>query len=79
MLDAALREGSGDCLRRARMTWLVAAAALLSGLHGHSNGMYGLQHRTHHFESFDRVRGLMSCADLFDLEAILVVERVDHA
>lgn len=33
-------------------------AVLLSGQHGHTNGMYGLQHRTHHFQSFDRVRSL---------------------
>ena len=33
-------------------------AALLSGQHGHSNGMYGLQHAKHHFESFGKVRSL---------------------
>jgi N-sulfoglucosamine sulfohydrolase len=33
-------------------------AALLSGLHGHANGMYGLQHGAHHFQSHARVRGL---------------------
>jgi len=33
-------------------------AALLSGLHGHENGMYGLQHAKHHFQSFGNVRSL---------------------
>ncbi len=33
-------------------------AVLLSGQQGHRNGMYGLQHAEHHFQSFDRVKSL---------------------
>ena len=33
-------------------------AAILSGMHGHRNGMYGLQHQVHHFQSFDYIKGL---------------------
>lgn len=33
-------------------------SVILSGLHNHSNGMYGLAHATHHFQSFDNVEGL---------------------
>ncbi len=33
-------------------------SVLLSGQHNHRNGMYGLQHDDHHFQSFDGVRGL---------------------
>ena len=33
-------------------------SVILSGLYNHANGMYGLQHATHHFASFDTVRGL---------------------
>ncbi len=33
-------------------------SVLLSGQHNHRNGMYGLQHDDHHFQSFAGVRGL---------------------
>lgn len=33
-------------------------AVILTGLHGHANGQYGLAHAEHHFASFDRVRSL---------------------
>ena len=33
-------------------------SVLLTGLHNHANGMYGLQHQEHHFNSFDTVRSL---------------------
>lgn len=35
-------------------------AAILSGLPTHQNGMYGLHHSVHHFNSFDGVRSLPS-------------------
>jgi N-sulfoglucosamine sulfohydrolase len=33
-------------------------SVLLSGQHNHRNGMYGLQHDDHHFQSYDTVKGL---------------------
>ncbi|MFD2932849.1 sulfatase family protein [Spirosoma flavum] len=33
-------------------------SVLLTGLHNHANGMYGLEHQAHHFSSFDTVRSL---------------------
>lgn len=33
-------------------------AAILTGLPVHQNGMYGLHHNVHHFNSFDQVRGV---------------------
>lgn len=33
-------------------------AVLLTGQQSHRNGMYGLQHDEHHFQSFDRVKSL---------------------
>lgn len=33
-------------------------SVLLSGLHNHTNGMYGLEHNQHHFRSFDTVQSL---------------------
>ncbi|HRZ83006.1 MAG TPA: sulfatase, partial [Candidatus Hydrogenedentes bacterium] len=30
----------------------------LTGMHNHANGMYGLQHAAHHFQSFDKVVSL---------------------
>jgi N-sulfoglucosamine sulfohydrolase len=33
-------------------------SVLLSGLYSHSNGMYGLQNREHHFSSYDTVQSL---------------------
>lgn len=33
-------------------------SVILSGQHNHRNGMYGLQHSFHHFQSFDDVRSL---------------------
>lgn len=33
-------------------------SVILSGQHNHRNGMYGLQHDDHHFQSFDQVKSL---------------------
>jgi len=33
-------------------------SVILSGLHNHRNGMYGLEHQVHHFQSFGDVKGL---------------------
>ncbi|WP_080057850.1 sulfatase family protein [Spirosoma aerolatum] len=33
-------------------------SVLLTGIHNHANGMYGLEHQAHHFSSFDTVRSL---------------------
>jgi len=33
-------------------------SVLLTGLHNHANGMYGLEHWEHHFSSFDSVKSL---------------------
>lgn len=33
-------------------------SVILSGLHTHTNGMYGLAHADHHFQSFDKIKGL---------------------
>ena len=33
-------------------------SVLLTGIHNHANGMYGLEHQQHHFSSFDTVRSL---------------------
>lgn len=33
-------------------------SVILTGLHNHRNGMYGLEHQVHHFESFDSVKSL---------------------
>ncbi|GAB4039078.1 sulfatase family protein [Spirosoma gilvum] len=33
-------------------------SVLLTGIHNHANGMYGLEHQIHHFSSFDTVRSL---------------------
>ncbi|MBP7141432.1 MAG: sulfatase [Opitutaceae bacterium] len=33
-------------------------SVILTGLQGHHNGMYGLQHQVHHFQSFDTVTSL---------------------
>jgi N-sulfoglucosamine sulfohydrolase len=33
-------------------------SVLLTGQQNHRNGMYGLQHQDHHFQSFDTVKGL---------------------
>lgn len=33
-------------------------SVILSGMHNHANGQYGLQHADHHFSSFDKIRSL---------------------
>lgn len=33
-------------------------SVLLTGLHNHRNGMYGLEHQVHHFQSFDDIKSL---------------------
>lgn len=33
-------------------------SVILTGLQNHANGMYGLQHKQHHFQSFDNIRSL---------------------
>ena len=35
-------------------------SVLLSGMHNHANGMYGLAHAEHHFSSFDQLQTLTS-------------------
>ncbi len=58
-LDQLAKEGT-----RFRMAFATTAscsasrAVLLTGLHSHANGQYGLQHSYHHFESFSSVKGL---------------------
>lgn len=58
-LDALAREGI-----RFNQAFCTTAscspsrAVILSGLQGHHNGMYGLQHTYHHFQSFDAVKSL---------------------
>ncbi|MCP3914153.1 MAG: sulfatase [bacterium] len=58
-LDALARDG----VRFANAFCTTAScspsrAVLLSGEHSHSNGMYGLQHASHHFQSFVEVESL---------------------
>jgi len=58
-LDALAREG----IRFTSAFCTVAScspsrAAILSGQQSHHNGMYGLQHQEHHFQSFDNVKSL---------------------
>lgn len=36
----------------------VSRSTILSGQHGHVNGMYGHQHSPHHFSSFKHVQSL---------------------
>jgi N-sulfoglucosamine sulfohydrolase len=33
-------------------------SVILTGMHNHANGMYGLEHTYHHFQSFDKVKSL---------------------
>jgi len=33
-------------------------SVILTGLHNHANGMYGLQHEFHHFQSLDHIKSL---------------------
>jgi len=33
-------------------------SVILTGLHNHRNGMYGLEHQVHHFQSFDDIKSL---------------------
>ena len=33
-------------------------SAILTGLPGHQNGMYGLHHNVHHYSSFEKVRSV---------------------
>jgi len=33
-------------------------SVILTGLHNHRNGMYGLEHQVHHFQSFDTIKSL---------------------
>jgi|CXWL01.1.fsa_nt_gi N-sulfoglucosamine sulfohydrolase len=58
-LDALARDG----LRFSQAFCTTAScspsrAVILSGRQSHHNGMYGLQHAQHHFQSFDAVRSL---------------------
>ena len=58
-LDALAREG----IRFTQAFCTTAScspsrAVILSGRQSHHNGMYGLQHAQHHFQSFDTVRSL---------------------
>jgi len=38
--------------------WIYSRSAILTGLPSHQNGMYGLHHGVHHFNSFDDVQSL---------------------
>jgi N-sulfoglucosamine sulfohydrolase len=58
-LDRLAREGT--LFRNAFATTASCSpsrSVILSGLHNHRNGMYGLEHAVHHFRSQDDVRGL---------------------
>ncbi len=58
-LDRLAREGTR--FTRAFCTTASCSpsrSVILSGLHNHANGMYGLQHSYHHFQSFDTVSSL---------------------
>ena len=37
---------------------ICSRSAILTGLPSHQNGMYGLHHGIHHFNSFDNVQSL---------------------
>ena len=58
-LDALAKEGT-------RFTHAFCTApscspsrsVILTGLHNHKNGMYGLEHSFHHFKSFDHIKSL---------------------
>jgi N-sulfoglucosamine sulfohydrolase len=58
-LDALARDGI--VMDRAYCTASTCApsrAVILTGLHNHTNGMYGLEHRPHHFHCFDDLTSL---------------------
>lgn len=38
--------------------YIYSRSAILTGLPSHQNGMYGLHHGIHHFNSFDNVQSL---------------------
>lgn len=38
--------------------YIRSRSAILTGLPSHQNGMYGLHHGIHHFNSFDNVQSL---------------------
>lgn len=40
--------------------FLFSRSAILTGRPNHENGMYGLHHGVHHFNSFDNVKSLSS-------------------
>ena len=42
-------------------------ASLLTGLPSHQNGMYGLHHDVHHFQSFDAVQSLTKVLSKHDV------------
>jgi N-sulfoglucosamine sulfohydrolase len=58
-LDALARDGtrftSAFCTTA---SCSPSRSVILSGQHNHRNGMYGLQHDDHHFQSYDNVKGL---------------------
>ncbi len=58
-LDALAREGirftSAFCTSA---SCSPSRSVILSGLQDHHNGMYGLQHQEHHFQSFDTIKSL---------------------
>jgi len=53
--------GDGTLFRHAFATSASCSpsrSVILSGLHNHRNGMYGLEHAIHHYRSLEHVRGL---------------------
>lgn len=58
-LDALAREGTRyDLAFATTSSCSPSRAVLLSGLHSHANGMYGLQHATHKQSSHAHIQGL---------------------
>lgn len=58
-LDALAREGTRyDLAFCCTSSCSPSRAVLLSGLHSHANGMYGLQHGVHNQSSLNSIRGL---------------------
>ncbi|WP_232283313.1 sulfatase family protein [Paraglaciecola sp. T6c] len=58
-IDALAREGARFVNAFATVSSCSPSrSVMLTGQHNHTNGMYGLQHKQHHFSSFDDVQSL---------------------